>query len=69
MQLSVRLVTRSRPGVWPRVLVTIVIIVIVAAACWAWAGPSGVVAVLAGSGALAHLAQRPDIPRSAREGR
>jgi hypothetical protein len=49
--------------------VTIVIIVIVAAACWAWAGPSGVVAVLAGSGALAHLAQRQDIPRSAREGR
>jgi hypothetical protein len=69
MQLSVRLVTRPHAGVWPRVLVTIVIIVIVAAACWAWAGPSGVVAVLAGSGALAHLAQRPALHPSPREGR
>lgn len=55
MQLSIRVVTRPRPGVWPRVLVTIVIIVIVAIAGWAAYGPSGVVAVLAGSGALTRL--------------
>jgi hypothetical protein len=58
MQLSLRIVTRPHPGVWPRVLVTIVIVVIVAAAGWAWYGASGVIAVLAGSGALAHLAPR-----------
>jgi hypothetical protein len=44
--------------VWPRVLVTIIVIVIVAAAGWAWHGPSGVITVLAGSGALARLAPR-----------
>jgi hypothetical protein len=55
MQLSIRLVTRPRPGVWPRVAVTVVIIVIVAIAGWAAYGPSGAIAVLAGSGALAQL--------------
>lgn len=59
MNLSIRLVTSPRPGVWPRVLVTVIVIVIVAAAGWAWHGPSGVIAVLAGSGALARLAPRP----------
>lgn len=51
MQLSIRLVTRPRPGVWPRVLVKIVVIVIVAVAGWAAYGPSGVLVALAGSGA------------------
>ena len=55
MQLSIRVVTGSRPRVWPRVVVTIVIIVIVAIAGWAAYGPSGVIAVLAASGALAQL--------------
>lgn len=64
MNLSIRLVTRPRPGVWPRVLVTIIVIVIVAAAGWAWHGASGVIAVLAGSGALARLAPR-QAPRQA----
>jgi hypothetical protein len=59
MQLSIKLVTRPYPGLWPRVLVTIIVIVIVAAAGWAWCGPSGVIAVLAGSGALVQLAPRP----------
>jgi hypothetical protein len=66
MQLSIKLVTRPRPGVWPRVLVTIVIIVIVAAAGWACYGPSGVIAVLAGGGALAQLAPRPAAGREPR---
>ena len=66
MQLSIRLVTRPRPGVWPAVLVTIIIVVIVAAAGWAWDGPSGVIAVLAASGALARLAPRPALVRSTR---
>jgi hypothetical protein len=58
MHLSIKLVTRPRPGVWPRFLVTVIVIVIVAAAGWAWQGPAGVIAVLAGSGALARLAPR-----------
>jgi hypothetical protein len=59
MQLSIRLVTRPRPGYWPRVLVTILVIVIVSAAGWAWNGPAGIiVAALACGGALAPLAQR-----------
>jgi hypothetical protein len=58
MQLSLRIVTRPHAGVWPRVLVMIIILVIVAAAGWAWYGASGVIAVLAGSGALAQLAPR-----------
>jgi hypothetical protein len=66
MQLSVRLSTRPDPGVWPRVLVTIVIVVIVAAAGWAWYGPTGVIAVLSASGALAHLAPRQAGARNAR---
>lgn len=61
--MSIRLVTRPRPRVWPRVVVTIVIIVIVAIAGWAAYGPSGVIAVLAGSGALAQL-----IPLAPRHG-
>ena len=36
MQFSLRVVTQPHPGVWPRVLVTIIIIVILAAAGWAW---------------------------------
>lgn len=55
MQLSIRLVTRPRPGVWPRVLVTIVVIVIVAVAGWAAYGPSGVMVALASGGSLACL--------------
>jgi polyferredoxin len=66
MQLSIRLATRPHPGVWPRVLVTIVIVVIVAAAGWAWYGPSGVIAVLAASGALAHLAPHQACVQGAR---
>jgi hypothetical protein len=58
VQLSVRLITRPRPGVWPRVLVTIVVIVIVTVAGWAAYGPSGVLVTLAGGGALAYLAPR-----------
>jgi hypothetical protein len=69
MQLSVRLSTRPHPGVWPRVLVTIVIVVIVAAAGWAWYGPSGVIAGLAASGALAHLTPRPACDRGTRGAR
>jgi hypothetical protein len=65
VQLSVKLSTRPHPGDWPRVLVTIVIVVIVAAAGWACYGPSGVIAVLAASGALAHLAPRQPYVRSA----
>lgn len=67
MQLSVRLVTRPRAGVWQRVLVTIIILVIVTVAGWAWQGPAGVIAVLAGSGALAQLAPRPAAARRAGE--
>jgi hypothetical protein len=63
MQLSIRLVTRPYPGLWPHVLVTIIVIVIVAAAGWAWHGPPGAIAVLAGSGALAQLAPRPAAAR------
>lgn len=66
MQLSVRLSTRPHSGAWPRVLVTIVIVVIVTAAGWAACGPSGVIAVLAASGALAHLAPRQACLRSVR---
>jgi hypothetical protein len=55
VQLSIRLVTRPRPGVWPRVLVTIVVIVIVAVAGRAAYGPSGVLMAIAGCGALACL--------------
>ena len=58
MQLSVRLSMRPAPGVWPRLLVTIVIVIIMAVAGWAWYGPPGVIAVLSASGALAHLAPR-----------
>jgi hypothetical protein len=58
MQLSIRLVTRPHPGLWPRVLVTIIVIIILTAAGWAWHGPSGAIAVLAGSGTLAQLAPR-----------
>jgi hypothetical protein len=50
-------------------LVTIVIIVIVAAAGWACYGPSGVIAVLAGGGALAQLAPFPAAGRAGRESR
>ena len=63
MQLSVRLVTRPRPGVWPRVLVTIIVIVIVTVAGWAAYGPSGVLVGLAGSGAFACLAPRQVVAR------
>jgi hypothetical protein len=61
MQLSVKLATRPHPGVWPRVLVTIIIVIIVAAAGWAWYGPSGVIATLAASVALAQLAPHIDV--------
>ena len=57
MQFSLRVVTQPHPGVWPRVLVTIIIIVILAAAGWAWYGPPGVILALTG-GALAPLAPR-----------
>jgi hypothetical protein len=63
MQLSVRLSMRPAPGVWPRVLVTIVIVIIMAVAGWAWYGPAGVIAVLSASGALAHLAPRQALAR------
>jgi hypothetical protein len=57
VQLSVRLVTRPGPGIWPRILVTVVVIVIVAAAAWAGYGPPGVIALFAGGGVLAQLGQ------------
>ena len=63
MQLSVRLSTRPNPGVWPRVVVTIIVVIIVAAAGWAACGPSGVIAVLAASGALTRLAPRQALAR------
>lgn len=66
MQLSVRLSTLPHSGVWPRVLVTIVIVLIVTVAGWAACGPSGVIAVLAASGALAHLAPRQARVRNTR---
>lgn len=69
MQLSLRVVTRPASGDWPRVLVTVIVIVIVAAAGWAWLGPSGVIAVLAGSGALARLAPREAAAGTHRESR
>jgi hypothetical protein len=58
VQFSLRVVTQPHPGVWPRVLVTIIIIVILAAAGWAWYGPPGVILALTGGGALAPLAPR-----------
>lgn len=58
MQLSVRIITRPGRGIWPRALVMIIILIIVTAAGWALDGPSGVIAVLAGSGAFAHLSPR-----------
>jgi len=67
LKLSIRVVTRPQTGVWPRVLVTIVIVIVVAAAGWACYGPSAVIAVLAGSGALANLAPRQAAARAARE--
>ena len=60
MNLSVRLVTSPRTGAWPRVVLTIIVIVILAAAGWAWHGPSGVIAVLAGSGVLTQVTPRPE---------
>jgi hypothetical protein len=58
VQFSLRVVTYPHPGVWPRILVTIIIIVILAAAGWAWYGPPGVIVALTGGGALAQLAPR-----------
>jgi polyferredoxin len=66
VQFSLRVVTHPDPGVWPRVLVTIIIIVILAVAGWAWYGPPGVIVALTGGGALTQLAPCRAVARGCR---
>jgi hypothetical protein len=50
MQLTVRLVTRSRPGTWTRVIVLVIIIVAVLLSLGIGYGPATAITVIVGAG-------------------